>query len=163
MVTVEVLQELGFFRGLRSAVLDRLAAAAQVVEFDNNTLVTRQHDRAIALFVLLSGHVQFLIDVEGSGKLLVGVGRGAGLILGWSVFRAPFRYMTDVRCEGPCRLLRIPHHLIDELLEEYYTLFYGPAANAMRAAFTFAEQQYTRLGPTRLPLEARPSTSPRAE
>jgi CRP-like cAMP-binding protein/1-acyl-sn-glycerol-3-phosphate acyltransferase len=118
MVTVEVLQELGFFRGLRSAVLDRLAAAAQVVEFDNNTLVTRQHDRAIALFVLLSGHVQFLIDVEGSGKLLVGVGRGAGLILGWSVFRAPFRYMTDVRCEGPCRLLRIPHHVIDELLED---------------------------------------------
>ena len=118
MVSAEVLKALPFFRGLRSAVIEKLAQAATVVELDNNALITRQHDRAIAFFVLLSGQVQFLIEVEGSGKLLVGVGRDSGLILGWSVFRAPFRYMTDVRCEGPCRLLRIPHHLIDELLED---------------------------------------------
>lgn len=118
MVSIDDLRQLPFFRGLRREVLETLAGAAGIVEYGNNTLIARQHDRAIALFLLLSGNVQFLIEVEGTGKLLVGVGRDPGLIIGWSVFRAPFRYMSDVRCEGPCTLLRIPHHVIDELMED---------------------------------------------
>ena len=117
MVAVETLRELEFFRGLRKGVLQNLADAAKIIELENNALVTRQHDRAIAMYLLLSGSVQFLIEVEGSGKLLVGVGRETGLVIGWSVFRAPFRYMSDVRCEGECRLVRIPHHIIDEMME----------------------------------------------
>ena len=35
---------------------------------------------------------------------------------------------------------------IDALLGEYYTLFYGPAASRMQAAFTFAEAKYPRVG-----------------
>ena len=116
MVSIDLLRGLPFFRGLRHGVLQSLADAAKVVELENNALVTRQHDRAIALYLLLSGSVQFLIEVEGSGKLLVGVTNEPGLIIGWSVFRAPYRYMTDVRCEGSCRLLRIPHHVIDALM-----------------------------------------------
>jgi CRP-like cAMP-binding protein/1-acyl-sn-glycerol-3-phosphate acyltransferase len=118
MVSIDLLKELPFFRGLRRAVLESLADAAKVVELENNALVTHQHDRAIALYLLLSGSVQFLIEVEGRGKLLVGVAAEPGLIIGWSVFRAPYRYMTDVRCEGPCRLLRIPHHVIDGLMAD---------------------------------------------
>jgi len=118
MVSMDLLKELPFFRGLRRAVLQTLAESARVVELENNALVTHQHDRAIALYLLLSGSVQFLIEVEGSGKLLVGVANEPGLILGWSVFRAPYRYMTDIRCEGSCRLLRIPHHVIDVLMDD---------------------------------------------
>lgn len=118
MVSTDVLRGLPFFRGLRSEVLEQIAGHASVVELENNALLVRQHDRAIALYLLLAGGVQFLIEVEGSGRLLVGVGREPGLVIGWSVFRAPHRYMTDVRCEGPCRLLRIPHHVVDRLLEE---------------------------------------------
>jgi len=118
MVSADLLKKLPFFHGLRSAVLETLANDARIVEFEKNVLLTRQHDRAIALFILLSGRLQFLIEVEGSGKLLVGVDHQPGLVIGWSVFRAPFRYMTDVRCEGPCRLLRIPHHVIDDLVDE---------------------------------------------
>lgn len=118
MVAIDTLKQLAFFSGLRREVLEAFAGAATIVELENNTLITRQHDRAIALYVLLEGRIQFLIEVEGAGKLLVGIGQDPGLIIGWSVFRAPFRYMTDVRCEGRCRLLRIPHHLIDELLAD---------------------------------------------
>jgi len=46
---------------------------------------------------------------------------------------------------------------VDALLEEFYTLFYGPAADAMESAFEFAEKQYTRRGAIGLPLEARVS------
>lgn len=117
MVTIDTLRELELFRGLSTSVLQPLMDAATIIEPQNNALVVKQHDRAIALFVLLSGHVQFLIEVEGSGNLLVGVGRDPDLIIGWSVFRPPYRYTTNVRCEGSCRLLRIPHHVIDTLVE----------------------------------------------
>jgi CRP-like cAMP-binding protein len=118
MVSIDLLKGLPFFRGLPRALLAGLADVAKVVEFENNALIVHQHDRAIALYLLLSGNVQFLIEVEGSDRLLVGVAGDPGLIIGWSVFRAPHRYTADVRCEGPCRLLRIPHHVIDELIKD---------------------------------------------
>ena len=117
MVAVDTLKQLSFCRGLKKAALEKLAENASLVEYDNGKVVTRQHDRAIALYILLSGNLQFLVEVEGSGKLLVGRGHDPGLIVGWSVFRAPYRYMTEVRCEGPCRLLRMPHHVIDDIVK----------------------------------------------
>lgn len=117
MVPVELLKQLSFFQGLDGSTLEKIAESANIQEPESNSLIINQHDRAIALYVLLSGTVQFLIDVEGSGKLLVGLGSEPGLVIGWSVFCPPFRYMSDVRCEAGCRLLRIPHHVIDELLQ----------------------------------------------
>lgn len=116
MLSIDVLKQLPFFSGLHGPAIERLARSAKILELENNTLITRQHDRAIALYLLLSGSVQFLIEVEGRGKLMVGVNSEPGLIIGWSVFCAPFRYLTDVRCESTCRVLRIPHHVIDELM-----------------------------------------------
>jgi CRP-like cAMP-binding protein len=119
MVPVELVRELPFFRGLRNDVTELIGGASEILDLENNSVIARQHDRAIAFFLLLSGNVQFLIQVEGSGNLLVGVGRDPGLIIGWSVFRAPYRYMTDVRCEGQCRVLRVPHHVFDQILQEH--------------------------------------------
>ena len=118
MVSIDVLKQLPFFHGLDRAALEKFASSSTIQDLENNSLIARQHDRAIALYLLLSGTVQFLVQVEGSGKLLVGVNSEPGLVIGWSVFCAPFRYMTDVRCEGNCRVLRIPHHVIDQLMEE---------------------------------------------
>lgn len=169
MVSVDLLRQLGFFRGLRSGVLETLAQAAGVVELENDTLITRQHDRAIALFVLLSGRLQFLIEVEGSGRLIVGLGHEPGLVIGWSVFRAPYRYMTDVRCEGPCRLLRLPHHVIDRLLEEdpasglvllrRVTESLGRRLEAERARLLETADAHSAL-PERLPPAAPQAASP---
>ncbi len=160
MVAVEVLRELDFFRGLRTDVLRTLADAAKVVEFESDALVARQHDRAIALYLLLSGSVQFLIEVEGSGKLLVGVGRGSGLVIGWSVFRAPFRYMSDVRCEGECRLLRIPHHVIDELMEDDPTSALVLLRHVNQSLATRLEAERSRLLDTADAHSAQPQSLP---
>lgn len=42
---------------------------------------------------------------------------------------------------------------IDQLLDEYYTLFYGPAGEQMKAAWEFVEKSHSRVGRTRLPLD----------
>lgn len=44
---------------------------------------------------------------------------------------------------------------LDALFEEYYRLFYGPAADAMQTAFAYAEANYTRVGRARFPTERR--------
>ncbi|MCA1808077.1 MAG: DUF4838 domain-containing protein [Kiritimatiellia bacterium] len=44
---------------------------------------------------------------------------------------------------------------LDALLAEYYDLFYGPAAEAMRTAFEFAEAGYTREGRAQMELPER--------
>ena len=89
MVSTDVLAQLPFFNGLKSTALSSIADSAKILHLENNELITRQHDRAIALYLLLSGSVQFLIEIKDSSKLLVGVSAEPGLIIGWSVFRAP--------------------------------------------------------------------------
>ena len=42
---------------------------------------------------------------------------------------------------------------VDALLEDYYTNFYGPAAEAMQAAFDYVEANYARRGRSHLPPE----------
>lgn len=116
MVHPEILKELAFFRALKKPVLELVAEHAEIREYTNNEIISTQHNRAIALFILLSGTVQFLIRIEGGEDLLVGVGRERGLIVGWAAFRAPFRYTTTVRCEQCCRFLRVPHHVFDEIM-----------------------------------------------
>ena len=138
MVSADLLRQLSFFYGLHNTITDRLADSARIIELDNNSMIAHQHDRAIALFLLLSGTVQFLIQTEGRGKLLTGVNSESGLVIGWSVFCPPFRYMTDARCEGHCRLLRIPHHVIDELMENEHD-------SAMKLLHRVAESLASRL------------------
>jgi CRP-like cAMP-binding protein len=107
-----------FFNGLPEAVCARLAEAAEVRVYDRNARVVEQHDRAIAVYFLLSGAVQFLIRLDGDDELLVGVGRDVGTLVGWSAFRAPFRYTTSVRCEQGCELIRIPYEAFERVIAE---------------------------------------------
>jgi len=44
---------------------------------------------------------------------------------------------------------------LDALLDEYYALFYGPARDEMKAAFEYAEANYSRVGRARFELKHR--------
>lgn len=142
MLTSEQLARIAFFTGLPEAVLERLAGLAEVQAHRAGELIIHQHDRAIAVYFLLSGSVQFLIHVEGVADLMVAVDRSPGTLIGWSAFRAPFRYTTSVRCEQDCRLLRIPH----DAFEDIFTEDPGCAVEILqRVAATMAERlQQTR-------------------
>jgi CRP-like cAMP-binding protein/1-acyl-sn-glycerol-3-phosphate acyltransferase len=115
MITREALLQIPFFQGLPDAALAQLASVAQLQSRVGGDLIIHQHDRAIAVWFLLSGRVQFLMHVEGVSNLLVATSRTPGSLLGWSAFRAPFRYTTSVRCEGACELLRIPHGAFEDI------------------------------------------------
>lgn len=118
MIPPDSLKQLSFFRGLGRQALELIAASAEIREYPNNAVIATQHDRAIAVYFLLEGTVQFLIRVEGEDDLLVAVGKEPGLIVGWAAFRPPFRYTTSARCEQACRFLRVPHDAFDEIVQQ---------------------------------------------
>lgn len=120
------LAQLPFFQGMPQWALVRLAAAAAEEELPAGGMVLRQADRARAVHYLLAGSVQILLRV-GEEDLLVAVVRRPGELLGWSAFRAPYRYTASVRAEEPCRLVRVPAAGFEELFERdpafaYHTL-----------------------------------------
>ncbi|MCG8037302.1 MAG: cyclic nucleotide-binding domain-containing protein [Candidatus Thiodiazotropha taylori] len=99
-------------------MISRLAEESEVREMAKGEILLHQHDRAIALYFLLTGKVQFLIHVAGMDDLLVGTDNEPGTMIGWSVFRAPYRHTVSVRCETDCSLLRIPKTVLTELMEQ---------------------------------------------
>ncbi|MEW8001682.1 MAG: cyclic nucleotide-binding domain-containing protein [Candidatus Thiodiazotropha sp.] len=112
------LAELAFFKDIERDVIRRLAQASEVRQMAKGEILLHQHDRAIALYFLLTGKVQFLIHVAGMDDLLVGTDSESGAMIGWSVFRAPYRHTVTVRCENECRFIRIPRTVLTELMEQ---------------------------------------------
>jgi CRP-like cAMP-binding protein len=116
---LDLLRQAGLplFRGMPQWALVRIAQAATVLSFPVGHVMVRQYDRATAFFVVLSGALQVLIRV-GTDDLLVGVLRGEGQLIGWSVFRPPYRYTASVRCEEPTVVVRVPATVVEELFDQ---------------------------------------------
>lgn len=118
MVPVEQLAKVPFFKGVPAWAMRRLAADAREVRLERNESFIHQHDQSHTIWFLLSGSVQILLRVEGVDDLLVGRVSENGALLGWSAFRAPYRYSASVRCEEECRLLRVPHAGVIDVIEK---------------------------------------------
>jgi CRP-like cAMP-binding protein len=108
---------LPFFRDMPQWALVRIAQAATVLSFPAGHVMLRQYDRARQVYVLLSGAVQILIRVD-SDDLLVGLLRGEGQLVGWSVFHPPYRYTATVRCEEPTVAVRVPATVFEALFDQ---------------------------------------------
>jgi len=111
------LEELDFFAGLPERALDRLAASAHERDIDDRLLV-RQHDEATTVHLLLSGSMSVLVRFEGFGDLFTGTLRKPGTLIGWSCFRAPYRYTASIRPEGPSRVLAVPRESFEALFAD---------------------------------------------
>lgn len=118
MLSKAKLGDLPLLRGLPEPVIDRLAREAEALAFETDDFILHQHDEAHAIFLLLSGAVEFLIRFEGVEDLFVGSSAEAGAILGWSIRREPHRYTASVRCTEPSGVVRLPRRLIMELIDE---------------------------------------------
>lgn len=115
VVRVTSLAGLAVFDGLPAWALEVLVGSSREVGLDAGEFVLHQHDEAQAVSILLSGTVQFLLRFEGVDDLLVGSTTQPGALIGWSVFRPPYRNTATVRCEQPCRFLQVPRSAFDEV------------------------------------------------
>jgi CRP-like cAMP-binding protein len=115
MIEQALLAGMPFFDGVPERALVTLAEAATEERMAAGSVLLRQYDQVRSLHFLVSGSLQFLIRAGGE-DLLVAVLREPGEPIGWSAFRAPYRSLSTVRCEGLCQLVRIPAAVFDELL-----------------------------------------------
>ncbi len=116
MIHVQQLARFPFLQGLPAETLRQLAAAASEHTIERGEMLVHQHDEAQYIFLLEDGVLQFLIQCQGMDDLLVGTLQERGSLLGWSVFRPPYRYTTSVRCEERCRFIRLPRAALEEIV-----------------------------------------------
>lgn len=117
-ITFEELARLQFFESVPRWALERLARSATKKRLEQGTMVVRQNDEAQSVFFLLSGAVQVLVYFEGVGDILMGVQRDPGSLIGWSVFKPPYRYTSSIKCEEVSELIRISRETFEEIFEE---------------------------------------------
>lgn len=106
-----------FFSGLPEWALARLAATATKTRMAQGALIVRQNDEARALYLLLDGAVRVFVRFDGTDDVPMGLEREPGSLIGWSAFRAPYRYTDSVRCEEESELLRVPREAFEEIFE----------------------------------------------
>ena len=113
------IRELKVFEGISPEALEALSQDIEQLTFATGEFILHQHDEAHAIFILLSGSVEFLMTVEGVDDLFVGAASRPGALVGWSVVREPHRYTASVRCAEPCRVLRLPRRSLAHVLSAH--------------------------------------------
>lgn len=124
MTPVERVVEIPFFQGLSAEALREVAAGSSYLTLERGKTVVSQNDVAEHVYFLLSGRVQCYMLFQGVDDLLVGTVSEPGSLVGWSLFRPPYRYTATVRCENDCRLLRVPREVVSSLIEAQPRLGY---------------------------------------
>ncbi len=156
MVPAAEIKRLKVFETLPPAALEALSRDIEDLAFENGDFILHQHDEARAIYVLLSGSVEFLMTIEGMEDLFVGTTSEPGALIGWSVVREPHRYTASVRCTEPCRVLRLPRGALARVLND------DPRAGC-RVLAAVAAALVDRLEDARALLGRQPKTGPRLE
>lgn len=118
MVAVAEIKRLKVFETLPPIALEALSGDIEELAFQTGDFILHQHDEARAIYVLLSGSVEFLMTIEGLEDLFVGTTSERGALIGWSIVREPHRYIASVRCTESCRVLRLPRGALARVLKD---------------------------------------------
>lgn len=122
MVNTGLIANLPFFKDFPQEVLKKIAANGIEEELEQNEIIVQHHDEANWVLFLLSGTAQVYLNFPGQEPLFVGKISDVGSLIGWSAFRAPYRYTSTIRCEESCRILKVPRRTFEELQQEDLSL-----------------------------------------
>ncbi len=102
MIRLETLAGFSFFAGLDEAELKSLSIIANRVSFRRGDVIFREDDPAVALYFILDGWVDIMINVgaRGSHRELVTT-LTSGEIFGWSAVVEPYVYTASAICASP--------------------------------------------------------------
>ncbi len=117
MVTAGELRQVGYFAPLPDWALDLLSTRALVREYPPGAFIARQHEKTTSLHVLRSGRVQVLLRFDGVGDLVTETMTAADPIIGWSLFRPPYRYTASIRCVTVSTAITIPRDAFETVFE----------------------------------------------
>ena len=117
MVTAAELRQVEFFNPLPDWALELLSARAVVHQYPPGTFIARQHEKTTSLHVLASGEVHVLLRFDGVGDLVTETMTTADPIIGWSLFRPPYRYTASIRANTTSTAIAIPREAFATVFE----------------------------------------------
>ncbi len=133
MTALDLLQKAHFASKLPAAVLERLAAIARVVEWNEGALIFREGDHRDDLYVLSSGHVTLEVNVPGRGLTRILTVR-SGELLAWSALLGDGRMTTSAIATEPTQAIAISGRELRQLCEADHEVGYhvmGQVASAL--------------------------------
>ncbi|OSM05290.1 cyclic nucleotide-binding domain-containing protein [Magnetofaba australis] len=154
MGLLETLARSALFVDLSWEQLSELEPHVRGVSMSAGRFILRQHDEARRIFVLVSGAVQHLVQLDGAeDPFLVDVTDAEGSVLGWSAFRAPYRYMETARCQSDCLLISIERAGLEAFLTAYPQQATGFLCAVAGAASERLARAIGRLVPLSAPIQ----------
>lgn len=141
MVSPELLRRFPFFAGLTDEELKSIAMISDEKQYEANTFIFRERNRAEKLFVLLEGTVDIMVDTDEEGLLHETVSTlGPGDVFCWSAVVEPntltasavaatpvvviavdgagLRAMFELDCHLAYRILQKSAHVISNRLKD---------------------------------------------
>lgn len=104
MIAPEVLKGFPFFAGLSEAELKSISSVADEASFQRGDFVFREDSRARALFLLLDGWVDIVINTDARGdryEMMMTLTQGD--VFGCSAVVEPCLYTASAMCVSPVR------------------------------------------------------------
>ena len=95
-VTPETLAKYRLFAGLSSDILAKIASITSVQSFDRDEEIFATGDTAHAMFIVVEGRINVLIDAGAAGTITVST-IGEGESLGWSGVIQPHYFSATAR------------------------------------------------------------------
>ena len=107
MIPCEILLSFPFFTNLNEAELKSLCIIADEVSFQRGEIIFTEGDPANALYLLLDGWVDIVVntDTQGDRRGLVTT-LTSGEIFGWSAVVAPHVYTASAVCASPVKAVK---------------------------------------------------------
>lgn len=138
---IAFLRGVPFLDSLSDEAREELARTAETRHFSPGDYIVAQHDKATHASFLKSGLAQVLLKFDDLDELIIETLTEPGAMIGWSVFRPPYRYTASIRCETECEVVLIPRIAFESVFEkdpelEFLLLQHAAEVVANRLAHT---------------------------
>jgi CRP/FNR family cyclic AMP-dependent transcriptional regulator len=118
VVPPEILQRFSFFPGLSADELNGLSIIARETSFQRGDCIFHEGDTAHALYLLLEGWVDVLINTEArDDQRALMMTLTAGDIFGWSAVVEPYVYTASAVCASPVKAISLSRVELQALFE----------------------------------------------
>jgi CRP-like cAMP-binding protein len=120
---LNLLRRVQLLEGVSEEHLDKLAAIARCVDFEQDATIFREGEPATTMYLVLTGRVSLEICAPGVGcKQILTVGEGE--LLGWSPVLDNEQFTATARALAPTRTIELAGGDVRALCEEYPRLGY---------------------------------------
>lgn len=146
MVPPVALRHFRFFAGLEREIVNAIATLGKEASYQEGDWLFRQDETAEALFLVLDGSVELMMDMDGLGEHHEWVDiRRAGEVIGWSALVPPHKYTLSGLAASDAKLVRLDGPKLRDVLDANpaasYRLMYnlaqviGDRLTSMRVRF----------------------------